>query len=408
MTKNRRPKGREPWPAFYLLSVALLALALVSVVLLDFINRNRGEPSYFFPKREKKPAAAVPAKAPPSERPLADVLAESLAKVRVPRDAIRTSERPDGTAEVEVRLAAAAYGSLDARLEKELKRAKITVAGKTSGETEQGTEYLWDIRRGEREKAALLFVCPAEPKPEVKPAAPPPEPRVPPAKGTRVLGEVALIVDDMGENLGVLDDILSLREPVTISVLPYSQYAQETARKAHENKLEVLLHLPLESLNNHDAATGTEGLITSVMTPEEIVASFDASYSRVPFADGVNNHMGSRFTADAGLMRTLLEPLKEKGLFFVDSRTTAQTVGYTEALRMGIPSVERNVFLDADADRRLIRSRLLELFQKARKEGHAVGICHPFPETIKVLKSSFGLLKNYNLEAVPVSRLVHK
>jgi hypothetical protein len=116
--------------------------------------------------------------------------------------------------------------------------------------------------------------------------------------------------------------------------------------------------------------------------------------------------MGSRFTADRNLMRTLLRPVKEKGLFFVDSRTTSKTVGADEARRMGIPSVERDVFLDADEDRGRIRGRLIELLQKARKKGRAVGICHPFPETLAVLKSSLFLLDSYNLEAVPVSRLV--
>jgi polysaccharide deacetylase 2 family uncharacterized protein YibQ len=118
--------------------------------------------------------------------------------------------------------------------------------------------------------------------------------------------------------------------------------------------------------------------------------------------------MGSKFTADAPLMRTLLAPLKDKGLLFVDSRTTAQTVAYDEALRMGIPAVERNVFLDADPDRSRIRDRLIELFKAAQKKGKAVGICHPFPETLQVLKSSFRLLEKYNLEAVPVSRLVQR
>jgi len=281
--------------------------------------------------------------------------------------------------------------------------------------------YLFAAR--EAKPAAVPEVQPpAEPglKPEAAPAAtvPKAEPapvrkeaaatEAPPQAKKRVRGEVALIVVDMGNSLEALNDILSLKEPITVSVLPYSQYAQETARLAHESNLEVLLHLPLESLNNHDAATDTDGMIMAAMSPGEIVQAFEASLARVPFADGVNNHMGSKFTADAPLMRTLLAPLKDKGLLFVDSRTTAQTVAYDEALRMGIPAVERNVFLDADPDRSRIRDRLIELFKAAQKKGKAVGICHPFPETLQVLKSSFRLLEKYNLEAVPVSRLVQR
>ena len=170
--------------------------------------------------------------------------------------------------------------------------------------------------------------------------------------------------------------------------------------------LEVLLHLPLESVNNHEAMADTEGLIMAMMTEPAIVASFEASYDRVPFATGTNNHMGSRFTAERDLMRAILRPIKEKGLFFVDSRTTAKTVALDEARKMGIRATERDVFLDADEDRGRIRGRLIELLQKARKKGRAVGICHPFPETLAVLKSSLFLLDSYNLEAVPVSKLV--
>ncbi|MGD1010032.1 MAG: divergent polysaccharide deacetylase family protein [Candidatus Aminicenantales bacterium] len=249
----------------------------------------------------------------------------------------------------------------------------------------------------------------AAPKTEAPPALKePPLKEAPPKATKRVRGEVALIVDDMGNSLEALNEILSLKEPITVSVLPYSPYAQETARVAHDNGLEVLLHLPLESLNNHDASTDTEGMIMTTMSPDEIGQSFETSLARVPFADGVNNHMGSKFTADATLMRTLLAPFKDKGLFFVDSRTTAQTVAYDEALGMGIPALKRDVFLDADADRSRIKSRLIELFKLAQKKGKAVGICHPFPETLQVLRSSFRLFEKYSLEAVTVSRLVGK
>jgi polysaccharide deacetylase 2 family uncharacterized protein YibQ len=83
-------------------------------------------------------------------------------------------------------------------------------------------------------------------------------------------------------------------------------------------------------------------------------------------------------------------------------------VAYDEALRMGIPAVERNVFLDADADRSRIKSRLIELFKTAQKKGRALGICHPYPETLEALKANFSLFEDYGLEVVPVSRLVSR
>jgi len=276
-------------------------------------------------------------------------------------------------------------------------------------------EQSYLFRARETKPAAVEEVKPpaeetlkTEPAPLTPALKEPPEEEAPPKAKKRIRGYVALIVDDMGNNLETLDEIISLKEPLTVSVLPYSPYAQETARTASENNLEVLLHLPLESLNNHESMTGTDGLITAAMSPDEIVQSFETSLARVPFADGVNNHMGSKFTADESLMRTLLAPLKDKGLLFVDSRTTAQTVAYDEALKMGIPAVKRDVFLDADADRSRIKGRLIELFKVAQKKGRAVGICHPYPETLQVLKSNFRLFENYGLEVVPVSMLVRK
>ena len=115
--------------------------------------------------------------------------------------------------------------------------------------------------------------------------------------------------------------------------------------------------------------------------------------------------MGSKVTADEALMRTILEPLKEKGLFFLDSRTTARSVAYTVARDMGVPAEYRQVFLDADGSNGLIKDRLLELFRLAQKEGRAVGICHPFPETLQALKENIHLLKDYGLEAVFASEL---
>jgi polysaccharide deacetylase 2 family uncharacterized protein YibQ len=392
-------KGQEPWPAFYLITAIMVGVALVSVVTLDFINFRKGERSYFFVHREKKPIP-VPEVKPAVEKRLVQVLEDSLAAAGISRDSITSAMGPEGEPLVGVSLPGKLYESIEKAIEDELLQQEIRVLEKKKDAQENRTEYQWQVVRGEKERAQILFVCPVEPAPKREPA----RKEAPPKK--RIRGQVALIVDDMGNSLEVLNDLLSLKQPITVSVLPYSSFALETARIAHENNLEILLHLPLESLNNHDMAADTEGMITAGMSPGEIVQSFEASLARVPFADGVNNHMGSKFTADASLMRALLAPLKEKGLLFVDSRTTAQTVAYDEALRMGIPAVERNVFLDADADRSRIKSRLIELFKLAQKKGRAVGICHPYPETLEALKANFSLFEDYGLEVVPVSRLV--
>ncbi len=420
MTKRRPPKGHGPWPAFTLLTIVLVAAALAAGILLDYIGSRKGGPSYIFApapgagvgapvgqarpvgKPAEGPAEKPPAGPPapkPAVKPFEDVLAESLTVAGVSEDSVLRLKGPKGRPLFEVELPAELYGSIGPAVERALEADGIRVLSKKRTPGEDRTEVLWSLRRPAKEEAAISFVLPVEPPPVVV------ADKAPAAKrGPR--GQVALIMDDLGNSLETLREIIALRRQVTASVLPYGAHAAETARIAHENGLEVLLHLPLESINNHEAMADTEGLIMALMTEPAIVAAFEASYDRVPFATGTNNHMGSRITAERDLMRMVLRPVKERGLFFVDSRTTAKTVAYDEARRMGIPAAQRDVFLDADEDRGRIRGRLIELLQKARKKGRAIGICHPFPETMAVLKSSLYLVDAYDLELVPVSKLV--
>ena len=415
MTKRPPLKRHEPWPAFSLLAAILAGTALLSVILLDYLASGRGQPTYLFPAPAKAPAAKIETKTPekPAERPapaaatapapvvkpFGDVITQSLAAAGVSDDSVLELKGPKGRPLFEVELPGELYESVGPAIERSLKAEGVRVLSKKKTPGEDRTEVLWALRRPAKEDAEISFVLPVEP-PAAVAAAKAPAPKAGPR------GEVALIMDDMGSSLETLDELIALGRPLTISVLPYSAYAAETARVAHEKGLEVLLHLPLESINNHEAMANTEGMILTMMTAPAIVASFESSYDRVPFAVGTNNHMGSRFTADREMMRTILAPIKERGLFFVDSRTTAQTVALEEARKMGIPATQRDVFLDADEDRGRIKGRLIELLQKARKKGRAVGICHPFPETLAVLKSSLFLVDSYNLVLVPVSKLV--
>ncbi len=237
-------------------------------------------------------------------------------------------------------------------------------------------------------------IAPVKEPPSVKPSAP--------------AGRVALVVDDMGNSLEALDDLLGLGESVTVAILPYSPYALETARKAHEKGLEVLLHLPLESLSGNGSETATQGLIRSGMGDAEVRSLMTEELDRIPYARGVNNHMGSKVTADTAMMRVILQPIRERGLFFLDSRTSRDSVAYDVAVGMGIPAASRQVFLDADGDTGRIRQRLLELFRIARRDGRAVGICHPFPETLRALKENFGLLGSFRLKAVFASEMARR
>jgi polysaccharide deacetylase 2 family uncharacterized protein YibQ len=400
MTRPPTRKADEKEPPVLALVLSLVALAVASSVFLDFLNGRRGEKSYLFPGRKESAAPAVP----PGR--FQDTLVEGLISAGIPRDSLEGIEDPELAARIVARVALPLYREAEEFLDRWTRDERISVAGKTRTEADGRIEFAWRLTSPGGEEGVILFVCPQEPpakpvpkKPGEKPPAKAPSPRAGP-------GQVALIIDDMGSSLEALNDILSVGEHITVAVLPFSTFARETAELAHSRNLEVLLHLPLESQNNHEIAAGTDGMIFAGMDESEMLRILREDLAQVPFAKGVNNHMGSRLTTEASAMRTILGVLKQKGLFFVDSRTTAQTVAYEEALRMGVPAAKRDVFLDADEDRGMIRSRLLELFRTARSKGSAVGICHPFPETLRVLKEDFRLLADYGLEAVPVSRLL--
>jgi polysaccharide deacetylase 2 family uncharacterized protein YibQ len=266
-------------------------------------------------------------------------------------------------------------------------------------------------------------VSPPQDDPAEKPEKKPEEPAVPPkpadikpespvvavkkAPAPRP-GRVALVVDDMGHDLSALDVLIGLEERLTVAVLPDSRYAVQTAEIARKNDIEIILHLPLEPLNNQESGDGQEGIIRSDMSRLTIRSMMEDYLARVPHIRGVNNHMGSRGTADTALMRLVLEPLKERNLFFLDSMTSPRSIAAATAREMGIPAATRSVFLDDGGDPLSVRDRLNELFRQARTHGIAVGICHPYPQTLEVLKERFRGLGELGLEAVFVSDIVSR
>jgi hypothetical protein len=211
-------------------------------------------------------------------------------------------------------------------------------------------------------------------------------------------------MDDMGYSLKAINDICSLNIPLTISILPYTPLAKEIARIAHQNKLEVMLHLPLESVNSQEG-NRIEGIILSQMGEQEILKTVETNLDQIPYVTGVNNHMGSKITANEILMSLVLRPLKKRNLFFVDSRTTSKSKAYNVAQTLGIPSAYRHVFLDGENRKGYTKGKMIELFRLAQRRGKAVGICHPSERTLRALRENFHLMEKYNIEPVFVSLL---
>ncbi len=223
----------------------------------------------------------------------------------------------------------------------------------------------------------------------------------------RVLPRVAIIIDDMGPNKNFVTDLLALKYPVTFSVFPHYSYTAEVAKRAHGKGREVMLHLPMEPIDYPKYNPGPGGLFV-FMGDEEFVNTLAGDLDGVPYISGVNNHMGSLLTQDREKMKIVLLKIKERQLFFVDSRTTSKSIAYDLARNLGVAALERDVFLDNESDVEKIKMRIDELIKKAKKNGKALAICHPRPETIQALKEMEKRLAGSEVEVVRVKDLLNK
>lgn len=219
-----------------------------------------------------------------------------------------------------------------------------------------------------------------------------------------LLPQVAIVIDDLGYNPRIDAAFIKLNAPISFSFLPFGPHTKETATLAHNCGKNVLLHLPMEAASSPESKVGPGALFLS-MDSDTIAAQIQADMEVVPYVKGINNHMGSKFTADAGKMEIVLREIKKKGLFYLDSRTTPLTRGLSVARSMGVRSAERDVFLDNKQETNAIRAQIARLISKARTHGSAIGIGHPHPATYQVLKEDLPVLKK-QVEIVPVSELV--
>lgn len=388
-------KDRLQSPRGIRLYLVLALLTLLSVLGLDYLAAHRGEKAYIFSAR------AIRIEAPPAARPL---LGESVRlffdAAGLPPGSVRQLRDEDGSPLFIVQLTAESYAGLEPRLEEAL-RDHQAVIDKDRQEFEGWTSYFWRIARDEKDRLALAFSFP-QPTPAAEKMPREPVPAAP------AESLVAIIIDDMGNSLEALEEICNLGQPITISVLPQSDHAEETARIAHENGLEVMLHLPGESLNHQEGNDSTPGLIRSGMSREEIQTLVEDSIVRVPYIRGVNNHMGSKITQEEAVMRPILETLKRRGLFFLDSRTTADSIAFDLARKMGLRCASRHVFLDASVGVDYSKRQMSGLIRLSQRTGQAIGIAHPFPETLQALRESLPLLAGHKVKPVFVSEIIRR
>lgn len=221
---------------------------------------------------------------------------------------------------------------------------------------------------------------------------------IPPGK----LARCAIIVDDMGLAMKAARELGSINADITFAVLPENPDSQSVARYLHGKGREILLHLPMQG-NGKDPGPGA---IYKDMTPSQIIETVKRSLEAIPSISGVNNHMGSLITADEAIMRLVLSEVKERKLFFIDSLTTNKSICGPVAHDLGVPIVARDIFLDNERSSAYISSQIDQLVKTALKHSTAVAICHPYPETIAVLKKEIPRLKRRGVEVVRVSALM--
>lgn len=219
-----------------------------------------------------------------------------------------------------------------------------------------------------------------------------------PSAGNPNAPKLALIIDDCGQWIETERGFVALSVPLTLSVLPDVHFASTIAREASDAGKGVMLHLPMETLSGLNPGPGK---VTTAMSDEQIMRQVQDDLAQVPLATGVNNHEGSKASADLRVMRDVMDVLSKHGnLFFIDSRTNAASVGEQTATAAGIPTASRDVFLDNKADVAYSEAQLREAAAIAKRNGSAIAIGHPRATTLEAVRALIPELQAEGIEFV--------
>jgi len=215
---------------------------------------------------------------------------------------------------------------------------------------------------------------------------------------------IAIVIDDLGLDRRRTERAISLPGPLTLSFLAYASDLPRQTEAAHRAGHELLLHVPMEPIGKLVDASPNE--LDVSLSPDEVLQRLRWDFGRFDGYVGINNHMGSKFTADSASMRPVMEELRRRGLLFLDSRTIGSTTGIDLARELGVPHAARDVFLDNDVSTAAISAQFAELERVAKRNGSAVAIGHPHDQTLDVLQKWLDEAPGRGFVLVPVTAIV--
>ena len=219
-------------------------------------------------------------------------------------------------------------------------------------------------------------------------------------------GVIGLIIDDFGyRNDHVSNGFLNLSGKLTYAIIPGHEYSQLFSKKAYDAGYEIIVHMPMENIGKTYGEE--EYALMSYFQDDEIKDRINSAFDQLPESIGLNNHQGSRGTADSRVMTLLAGVIKEKKKFFIDSRTTSNSLAETTMRKYNVATNKRDIFLDNELDEEIINTQLLKLAELSEEKGIAIGIGHVKPQTLSVLKREIPVLQKKGFRFEFVSRLVY-
>jgi polysaccharide deacetylase 2 family uncharacterized protein YibQ len=396
MTRTRKKqKSKNTFLRFFLLFVAI---ALITIVLLEYIDFKKGEKTFIFTKII--PLEKTESKINQFNTQLINVLNIN----KIVHDYFLDEENKY---QFKLDIDEARFDGLIAKIKIITDQLEGELALKEIQGVDNKSIMLYEVKLNQK-VTHLLSITKLRPaaavkKPKEKPIE---KPKVKPKAKISGPPRIAFIIDDIGAyEIGPLE-LKRLDIPITASVLPDSRRVREVVHWLNEYQLKVMIHLPMQPTNSNGKRYDPKEVITIYSTDQQIRALIQRAKQAVPIAEGLNNHEGSLVTTNRQLMTRVLKIVKEEDLFFVDSRTIGGTVAYEVARELNIKAAHKDVFLDHIPDYSHTIAQIRKLVDFALQKGKAIAIGHPLESTLRAIHDSLDYIKKKGVKIVYVKELL--